>query len=454
MLRTFRARLTLWYVGCFALLFLALTAALYGVLWRALLGRLDETLLSQAGTTASLFEDEMTENKGDVVASAADVVGDIQFRSSKAAIIASGRTVKGNAPFDAASLARQAGPGVESVFSSQGMRVAAHRLNLGGAPFLAIAAQPLDALDADLAAIRRAVLLALPLMLLAAGASGYWFAGRSLRPLDEMAAQANRIGGENLDARLEIGNAAAELSTLAASLNALLGRIDQSFDGMRRFVADASHELRTPVSVIRGEADVALGKERSAAEYRESLAVILDESRRLSILVDDLLNLARADAGRVKLRTEPFYWSDLLAECCRAMQSLAAARGVELLLRPSGTSDLQFEGDEELLRRMTLNLLDNAIRYTPAGGRVTAELEGRADGLLLRISDTGIGIAPEAAAHVFERFFRADKARAREQGGFGLGLAIVKWIVEAHRGVVELASQPGAGSVFTVILPK
>lgn len=454
MLKTFRARLTLLYLACFAVAFLALTAALYGVLSRALLSRLDETLLSQAGTAASLFADEMEETHGDVAFSAADAVGDMKLRSSKAAIVGAGGTVKASSEFDAASLARHAGPGVESSFSSDGMRAAAHRLHIGGAAFVAIAAQPLEAIEADLAAIRRAVLLALPLLLLAAGASGYWFAARGLRPLSEMAAQANRISSANLDSRLEVGNSAAELTTLAASLNELLGRIDQSFEGMRRFVADASHELRTPVAVIRGEADVALGKDRSATEYRESLAVILDESRRLSVLVDDLLNLARADAGRVRLHTQPFYWSDLLAECCRSMQSLAAARGVELAQRQATSQDLEFDGDEELLRRMTLNLLDNAIRYTPSGGRVTAELEGRPDGVLLRISDTGIGIAPEAAEHVFERFFRADKARAREQGGFGLGLAIVKWIVEAHRGVVELASQPGVGSVFTVTLPK
>ena len=328
-------------------------------------------------------------------------------------------------------------------------------MQVGGNDFTAIAAEPLDGIEADLAAIRRALFLALPLILALAGAGGYWFAARNLAPLDSMAAQASRITGSNLDARLEIGDAAAELTTLAASFNELLTRIDESFEGMRRFVADASHELRTPIAVIRGEADVALANDRSAAEYREALAIILDESRRLSVLVDDLLHLARADAGSVKLRTQPFYWNDLLAECCRSMQSLAAARRIDLAYRAApDVPDIPFDGDEELLRRMTLNLLDNAIRYTPPGGQVSAELEARADGVLLRISDTGIGISPEAAPHVFERFFRADKARSRENGGFGLGLAIVKWIAESHRGVVELASQPGAGSVFTVMLPR
>jgi two-component system, OmpR family, sensor kinase len=454
MVKTFRLRLTLWYLGCFALLFSVLTAGLYAVLSRAMVGRLDESLVSQAATAAALFQDEMEETHGDVTASAHEAVTNMRLKVSKVAILAGANAVAVSGPFDAATLARHAG-GAASSFEVGKTRAAITRMQVDGDAFAAIAAESLDGVEADLAAVRAAVFLALPLILALAGAGGYWFARRNLAPLDSMAAQAARITANNLDARLEIGGAAAELSTLAASFNELLARIDQSFEGMRRFVADASHELRTPVAVIRGEADVVLSNERSAAEYRESLAIILDESRRLSILVDDLLNLARADAGRVKLRTQPFYWNDLLSDCCRSMQSIATARRIHLAYRAApDMPDLPFDGDEELLRRMTLNLLDNAIRYTPSGGRVSAELEARPDGVLLRISDTGIGIAPEAAPHVFERFFRADKARSRESGGFGLGLAIVKWIAESHRGVVELASQPGAGSVFTVTLPR
>ncbi len=455
MIKSFRLRLTLWYLGCFATLFVGLTAGLYGVLSRELVARLDERLVLQAGTVASLFQDEMDETHGDRPNSAHEAVSNMRLGASKAAVVEGVSVLAASGPFDAGGLARRAGGAAESSFEAGGLRVAVQRVQVGARTFATVAAQPLDGVEADLAAIRHALYLALPLILALAGAGGYWFAARSLAPLDAMAAQASRIGAGNLDARLAIGDAAAELTTLAGSFNELLGRIDQSFEGMRRFVADASHELRTPVAVIRGEADVALANERSAAEYRESLAIILDESRRLSVLVDDLLNLARADAGRVKLRTQPFYWNDLVSECCRSMQSLAAARNIELVYRAAADApDLAFDGDEELLRRMTLNLLDNAIRYTPAGGRVSAEIEGRADGVLLRISDTGIGIPAEDAAHVFERFFRADKARSRENGGFGLGLAIVKWIAESHRGVVELASRPGVGSVFTVTLPR
>ena len=221
---------------------------------------------------------------------------------------------------------------------------------------------------------------------------------------------------------------------------------------MRRFVADASHELRTPLSVIRGEADVALSHDRGAAEYRESLGIILDESRRLSRLVDDLLNLARADSRHTTLQVEEFYLNDLVAECCRSVQTLAGARGIRL--ECPAEEDVTIRGDEELLRRLVMNLLDNAIRYTPAGGRVSASLEVSGPKVLIRVSDTGIGIPPETAPHVFDRFFRADKARSRQDGGFGLGLAIVKWIAESHHGAVELSSTLGSGSAFTVTLPR
>jgi signal transduction histidine kinase len=221
---------------------------------------------------------------------------------------------------------------------------------------------------------------------------------------------------------------------------------------MRRFVADASHELRTPVSVIRGEADVALSRERSGGEYRESLGAIQEESRRLSRLIEDLLNLARADAGHVQLQAREFYLNELLAECCRSVGPLARTRDLKLECRAE--IDFQYRGDEQLLRRLMLNLLDNAIRYTPAGGVVSAAVEGVADGVRIQIADTGIGIAADKAPQVFERFYRTDEARSRAEGGFGLGLSIVRWIAEAHQGAVECISTPGVGSTFTVTLPK
>jgi len=462
MIRSFRARLTLWYLAFFALLFLLFSLFLHSVLARALERRLDESLSVEANTAAALLEDEFVEMKGDPSLASSEVLADLRLHGSTVAFLAGARVLGSSAPLppdEREGIARSAAadPRPHMVLGvphagPNGARAAVDRVTLGGQNYLVLAVQPLDEVVADLAVLRRVLLLALPLLLGLAGIGGYWLTSRNLAPLASMAAQARSITHSNLETRLDIGGAAEELAVLAASFNELLSRLDQSFDHMRRFVADASHELRTPISIIRGEADVALSHDRGAAEYQQALAVILDESRRLSRLVDDLLNLARADAGRVKLQVEEFYLNDLLAECCRSAQTLAGARRVAIDC-PSHC-DVAFRGDEELVRRMVMNLVDNAIRYTPEGGRVTVALEARNGGVAIRVSDTGAGIAPDAVPHVFERFYRGDKARSRQDGGFGLGLAIVKWIAESHHGAVELASAPGAGSTFTVTLPR
>ena len=307
-------------------------------------------------------------------------------------------------------------------------------------------------IDGSLGIVQRLLLFGLPLLLAAAGAGGYALATRNLRPLRDMAEQCQSITSQNLNRRLEIDSPSNELETLATAFNGLLARLDGSFDTMRRFIADASHELRTPVSVVRGEADVALSRERPASEYRDALQAIHEESKRLSILIDDLLNLTRADAGHYALRAGELYWNDLLAECCRSAQALAAGKAITIECRVDG--DVPYRGDEALLRRMTLNLLDNAIRYTPAGGKVTAVLDRRPAGVDIRIVDNGIGIAAGAIPRVFERFYRGDEARSRVAGGFGLGLPIVKWLAEAHGGPAALASTPGPGPTFTVRLPS
>lgn len=456
-MRSLRLRLTAWYLAFFSLLFLVLCLALYGMLARSLERRLDETLASQAGTAAALLAEELEEMHGDAPNAAEDVLSEMKPRGNVVALLEDVRWLAGGAAGERAALAAAAHVArTESAFAlpqwgPNGARAAARRFLFQGRTFTVLAVEPLDSVAADLRVVRRTLAIALPLLLLVAGAGGYGLTRRGLAPLGWMAEQARRISSQNLDARLEIGRAAEELTLLAASFNELLSRLDQSFDTMRRFVQDASHELRTPLAVIRGEADVALSRERTAAEYRESLATIQLESQRLSRLVDDLLNLARADAGRVQLRVEELYLNDLLAECCRSVQPLAAARQIEVQCRCA--EDVPFRGDEGLLRRMVANLLDNAVRYTPPGGTVSATLEAQGADVRIRIADTGVGIGPEASRHIFERFYRADPARSRQQDGFGLGLAIVKWIAESHHGAVELASEPGAGSTFTVRLP-
>jgi heavy metal sensor kinase len=430
MIRSFRFRLTVWYVALFSLLFVVFSIFLHGLLSKDLRTRLDQSLTSEANTASALFEDELVEEKGDVRLAATEAVAGLRLHGSRVAILSGSRLLASSGPV-----------------SQQESAAVVAQAARNASPDLA-----LDSIAADLGVVRRVIFLALPLLLGLAGIGGYLLTTHSLAPLNWMAEQAREITGSNLNRRLEIGNAAEELAVLAASFNELLARLDESFEAMRRFVADASHELRTPIAVIRGEADVALSHDRGAAEYQESLAIVLDESRRLSRLVDDLLNLARADAGRVKLEVQEFYFNELLTECCRSMQTLASASDITLECGSAG--DVQFRGDEALLRRLVINLLDNAIRYTPPGGKVSAVLEADAAAAHIRISDTGMGIPPDAAPHVFERFYRADKARSRQDGGFGLGLSIVKWITEAHNGSVELTRNPGPGTTFTVTLPR
>jgi heavy metal sensor kinase len=461
MLKSLRLQLAAWYLAFFSLLFLAFCVVLYGGLSRALERRLDEGLATTVNISAKLLQEELDEMDGDALQAAEEVISKMGPSSGEIAILEGTKLMAATDPGDKADLESAAKEAVDGSsdraawilphWGKSGARAGTKHLPFRGRAFVVLAVEPLDSIVRGLQVLRQTFLLAMPLLLAIAGIGGYLLTRRGLAPLGSMVEQTRTITGQNLETRLEIGKAAEEITTLAASFNELLSRLDQSFASMRRFVQDASHELRTPLAVIRGEADVALSHERSTAEYKESLAVIQEESRRLSRLVDDLLNLARADAGHVQLHVEQLYVNDLLSDCCRSVQPLAAARNIELECR-SG-EDVAVRGDEELLRRMVMNLLDNAIRYTPPGGRVSATIEAHGSDVRIRVADTGVGIASDATGRVFDRFYRADKARNRQQGGFGLGLAIVKWIAESHHGAVDLTSQPGQGSTFTVRLP-
>jgi heavy metal sensor kinase len=434
--KSFRLRLTVLYLGLFSLLFALFSVFLYGGISKSIQARIETALATEADTAAGIFLDEFAETRGDVQASANETVNAMKLHGDEIRVFEGGR-----------ELAAKSVP-----LSGEPHTSATREVTAGGRTYRIVVLASLRPVAETSHAAMQVILIGFPLVLALAGIGGYLLAGRALRPLNSMAAQARRITGSSLSTRIQIGQAAEEMETLVASFNELLARLDQSFDSMRRFVADASHELRTPLSIIRGEAEVALSAERTAQEYRASLAVILDESRRISRLVEDLLNLARADAGRVRLETREFYLNELVSDCCRSVQPLANARQLTVECGPA--PDLQYRGDEDLLRRLVMNLLDNAIRYTPAGGKVSAAVEPNGTTVRVRIADTGTGIAAEDAAHVFERFYRADESRSREAGGFGLGLAIVKWVAESHRGTVEGASRPGAGSVFTVTLPR
>ena len=290
-----------------------------------------------------------------------------------------------------------------------------------------------------------------PVGLLLAGGGGWLLARRALRPVDRIAETARRISAEHLAARLEDTGADDELNRLVGTLNDMLERLDASFHQVRQFSADASHELQTPLTILKGEIEVALRSPRTADEYRAVLTSALEEIDRLTRLVDGLLLLARADAGVLRMDRRPVDLTKLVEDVCGQAKVLADARGV--VLRPEGMEPLTISGDYDRLRRMLLNLVDNGLKYTPSGGRVGISLRREGPWAALRVADTGIGLSPEEQKKIFERFYRSPEAKSRGEGGAGLGLCIARSIVEAHGGIIRIESAPGQGSAFTVLLP-
>jgi heavy metal sensor kinase len=297
-----------------------------------------------------------------------------------------------------------------------------------------------------LARIRRLFFVAIPLLVLAAATGGYLLAKRSLLPVSAMATRAAEISETNLQARLPIGGG-AELVRLGRVFNDLLDRLERSFEQQRRFMADASHELRTPVTIVRTESDVTLSREhRDEAEYRASTAIIQDASRRLTRIVDDLFLLARADSGHLVPKMEDVYLEEVVADAAQAVRPVAEQRSVRVEVR--SVVEAPFSGDADLLGRVLLNLLDNAIKHSRPGGVVEIGMTNRNQHYEISVVDAGEGIPPAIQDKIFERFFRADVARAADENsttsGAGLGLAIARKIAELHGGRLEVAeSRPG-----------
>ena len=302
---------------------------------------------------------------------------------------------------------------------------------------------------------RRRFLLAmaavLPLGLLLAGGGGWVLARRVLRPVDQMTQTAQRISGRHLEQRLQVSGSGDELDRLATTLNAMLDRLNTVIRQMRQFSADASHELQTPLTILKGELEVALRTPRSPAEYQRVLNSGLEEIDRLDKLVAGLLLLARADAGVLRLDPQTVDLSALVTEVGDLARALADGRGIDLRL--TGVEPVAVHGDREHLRRLMLNLVDNAVKYTPSGGRVTISLRSDAGWAALKVTDTGIGISEDERRMIFDRFHRATDTRWRDVAGVGLGLSIARSIAVAHGGRIDVESTPGHGSVFTLVLP-
>lgn len=458
-----RLRLTFWYVAVLGLVLIGFSAGVYTLLAQSAHDKVDEELAGAINVLELSLRHEVEEHQGDISGERAyTAVVDMVYRDSfpgiAIATYARGRQVAakpglGGFVPEAPEAAGSSMVYQDADFGPEPGRCAVIQVSvapLGEYQFVAWTS--LLPVQAEMASHRRVFFLAIPLALLAAAIGGFLLARKSLAPVVAMSETAGQISSRDLSQRIAVANPKDELGQLASTFNQLLERLEKSFTRQRQFMADSSHELRTPLYVAHTAAQVTLEQPgRPEADYREALATIDQQIRRLNRLVDDMFLLAHADAGVYPLDMTEFYLDEAVAECVRAAKLLGVRRQIQVA--GPDPAELPCHGDEGLIRQLIMNLLDNAVKYTPSGGEVRLSLDNsQPDFYALEVRDTGPGIPPEAQARIFDRFYRVDKARTRsaahDAGGAGLGLAIAKWIAEVHGGQLTLASSGPDGSTF------
>ncbi len=459
-----RGRLTLYYVSVLAVALAIVCGLIYVLLAQSLFVRVDENL--QAGVRIAMTSLSNDLGEGQDYADAARSTAAEQSSSEQMLAIydlqgqliaESGRDGDLLITLPPVNEIPDSEALLQTVVESDGddrHRLAFRSVSLPPVQYIVVVGAALEPMDEELEFLRRSLAYVVPIALALAAFGGSFLARKSLSPVVAMADRARRIGVENLGERLPVANPRDELGRLAETFNELLGRLEGSLVLQRQFMADASHELRTPVTTTRTAAAVALQQpHRDEAEYRDTLKIVEQQAARLSRVVDDMFTLARADAGTYPVQSMPMYLDEVIEEIARAARIVAATRqvSIDVAVVPSAA----FTGDEELIRRMIVNLVDNACRHTPPGRSVRVELDQTDTGYAVAVKDQGPGIPMEIREQIFERFFRGDASRrssARE--GAGLGLALARWIARAHGGDVTLARSSPSGSTFVVALPS
>jgi two-component system, OmpR family, heavy metal sensor histidine kinase CusS len=453
-------RLTLWYLAIFALGQFAFGAGMWLVLRHHLVSIVDHNLRDQTEDLRSFlesqkknadlakFQEEVTETYSQ------EHAGEyLALSTSNGDPVYISDFLKKNA-FAAPAHGMVAPDSLgDRVIGTKALRFYRVSVNTHGFTFVSEMGTPMKEVWSTLQTFRNYLLLLAPLVLLTSAVGGYWLSRRALAPVDALTRTARNISGQNLSNRLEKLHTGDELQRLADTLNEMLERIEKAFLQVTQFTADASHELRTPISLMRTEAEIALRKARDADAYREALQHILKETEKTSILIEDLLALARADSGREFLKPQPVELGELLRDCMKEWKPVAVQAGLELNVHSCEDGPVWVMADESALRRALTILLDNAVKYTPAPGHIDVfweKCDGRA---VVSVSDSGIGIPASEQSKIFERFYRVDKARGRAAGGTGLGLPIARWIVERHGGSITVETTTNKGSRFSVQVP-
>jgi heavy metal sensor kinase len=454
-----RAKLTLWYLSLAALALLVFAVAIYISFSRGLLNTIDASLnnhaerIAQAVGHPSATEEASQPGVLILVPQFVSVLNK-DGKISDQILDSEGHEV----PITESALERVAKnwkPEYDEVALSEtehARTITWPARDEDGELFFVVVGQSLK--DVERAQRQLLILLAIanPIALLLASLGGLWLANKAVRPVDRLTRAAERIGRGNLKERVEEPRSHDEIGRLAETFNQMIGRLESAFERERQFTADASHELKTPLAVLRGDIEVALRRERTPEEYERVLQSSLEEIARLTKLTEDLLTLARSDANEAVLELEDVQLDQLASEARAYIAPLADSAGVTLSYNPPD-SPVIVEGDQKRLKQLLVNLLDNAIKYTSDGGSANLSLAVKDSSAIIEVVDTGRGIPTSAVPHIFERFYRQTDPRDSRVTGFGLGLAISKWIVDAHGGSIEAKSTEGVGTRFIIRLP-
>ena len=463
-LRSLRGRLALWHAGLLGFTLLALAALTYLLLLRMLHSRADAALASYADVTARSIAGELMRATGGEPAPTRFISNDIhtwgryvQVVDSRGNVVAQSDALASRPlPVSADTLLRaQRGQTVfetKEGLAEHPVRVVSVPVTLSGrVPYLVQAGVSLEGVDGTLQRASVILLILTPSVFLVALVGGWSLVGRALRPVEELTRTAMELESRNLSQRIVAPVSDDEIGRLATAFDTMIARLERSFRQVQQFSADASHELRTPLTVIRGEAEVALMRPLPPEEYQRRMRSILESAERMSQIMENLLLLARADSDRPQVRLEPVPLDEVLLAVYEMVER--PAREKDLSLEIEEADEATVLGDRVWLQQMVTNLATNAIRYTPAGGRIRLSVTRDAGDAVVQVTDSGIGIPAEHLPHIFDRFYRVDTGRSRDSGGTGLGLSIVKWVTESHGGEVFLESTPGQATTFTVRLP-
>src|SRR5947209_1343912 len=451
-------RLTLWYLVIFAVGEVVFGVGMWFILRDSVLDMVDDDIETQVDDLSHLLATQANDvTVPTLQALMKEAYGSEHWGDYLAIYTGDGQTLYQSVFLQSNSLLMTPQSVQKTIYTSreirgQHFRFTFQRLSSKGRTYVVEAGLPADDAFDTLRLFRSYLLLFAPLLLLIAAGGGYWMSRRALAPVDALVRTARAVSGTNLSTRLEKLHTGDELQRLSDTLNEMLDRIEASVSRITQFTADASHELRTPVSLIRTEAELSLRRARSQNEYQDSLRHILLEAERTTALIEQLLSVARADLGGETLQLQPVDLSTMLQGVAEAWKQVAAIRDLRFSTNLPH-SDAWVAGDETLLRRVADILLDNAFKYTPAPGSVSLRLEAREHFATITIQDSGIGIPQAEQGKIFERFYRVDRSRTLAQGGNGLGLTIVQQIITQHHGTVVVESRPGEGTTFRVELP-